>query len=51
MEQAASERFVLYGGDLRNSIEAGCNSVGELIVKRLYRNGDEVALVNHIPLV
>uniref|UniRef100_A0A1I8JVV1 Luciferin 4-monooxygenase n=1 Tax=Anopheles quadriannulatus TaxID=34691 RepID=A0A1I8JVV1_ANOQN len=48
MEQAASERFVLYGGDLRNSIEAGCNSVGELIVKRLYRNGDEVALIDGV---
>uniref|UniRef100_A0A240PPC7 Luciferin 4-monooxygenase n=1 Tax=Anopheles christyi TaxID=43041 RepID=A0A240PPC7_9DIPT len=49
MEQAASERLhVLYGGDLRNSIEDGCNSVGELIVKRLYRNGDEVALVDGV---
>uniref|UniRef100_A0A240PPP9 Luciferin 4-monooxygenase n=1 Tax=Anopheles epiroticus TaxID=199890 RepID=A0A240PPP9_9DIPT len=48
MEQAASERFVLYGGDLRHSIEAGCNSVGELVVKRLYRNGDEVALVDGV---
>ncbi|XP_049278967.1 uncharacterized protein LOC125761666 [Anopheles funestus] len=48
MEQAASERFVLYGGDLRNSIEDGCNSFGELVVKRLHRNGDEVALVDAV---
>ncbi|XP_053667599.1 uncharacterized protein LOC128717948 [Anopheles marshallii] len=47
-QQAASERFVLYGGDLRNSIEAGCNSLGELVVKRLLRNGDEVALVDAV---
>uniref|UniRef100_A0A182MLJ2 Luciferin 4-monooxygenase n=1 Tax=Anopheles culicifacies TaxID=139723 RepID=A0A182MLJ2_9DIPT len=48
MEQAASEHFVLYGGDLRNSIEDGCNSLGELVVKRLNRNGDDVALVDAI---
>uniref|UniRef100_A0A182Q9Y0 Luciferin 4-monooxygenase n=1 Tax=Anopheles farauti TaxID=69004 RepID=A0A182Q9Y0_9DIPT len=48
MEQTTSERHVLYGGDLRNSIEAGCNSFGELVVKRLFRNGDDVALVDGV---
>ncbi|KFB34945.1 AGAP003482-PA-like protein [Anopheles sinensis] len=45
---AASEQFVLYGGDLRNSIEDGCRSFGELVVKRLYRNGKKVALVDGV---
>uniref|UniRef100_A0AAG5CNP2 Luciferin 4-monooxygenase n=1 Tax=Anopheles atroparvus TaxID=41427 RepID=A0AAG5CNP2_ANOAO len=45
---AASEHFVLYGGDLQKSIEDGCRSLGELVVKRLYRNGDKVALVDGV---
>ncbi|XP_050085689.1 uncharacterized protein LOC126571319 [Anopheles aquasalis] len=45
---ATSERFVLYGGDLRYSIEDGCRSFGELLIKRLYRNGTEVGLVDGV---
>ncbi|XP_035774716.1 luciferin 4-monooxygenase-like [Anopheles albimanus] len=45
---ATSERFVVYGGDLRNSIEDGCRSLGELVIKRLYHNGTDVALVDGV---
>ncbi|XP_053671259.1 uncharacterized protein LOC128721490 [Anopheles nili] len=48
MDKTSSDRFVLYGGDLRNSIEDGCRSLGELILKRLHRNGDEVALIDGV---
>ncbi|XP_052868110.1 uncharacterized protein LOC128274065 [Anopheles cruzii] len=48
MEVPITERNVVYGGDLCRSIEDGCNSFGELVVRRLYRNGTEVALIDGV---
>lgn len=40
------EKYVFYGGSLEEPIEAGCHSLGELIIKRLKENGDGIAFVS-----
>lgn len=36
------EQYVFYGGSTEESVESGCRSLGELIIKRLRENGDEI---------
>lgn len=40
------EQYVFYGGSTEESVESGCRSLGELIIKRLRENGDGVALTD-----
>ncbi|XP_062535821.1 uncharacterized protein LOC134204985 [Armigeres subalbatus] len=40
------EQYVFYGGSTSESVEAGCSSLGELIIKRLRENGDDVAFID-----
>ncbi|XP_053671483.1 uncharacterized protein LOC128721693 [Anopheles nili] len=42
------EKYVFYGGSLEEPIEAGCRSLGELIIKRLKENGDGVAFIDGV---
>uniref|UniRef100_A0A182WW21 Luciferin 4-monooxygenase n=1 Tax=Anopheles quadriannulatus TaxID=34691 RepID=A0A182WW21_ANOQN len=42
------EKYVFYGGSLEEPIEAGCHSLGELIIKRLKENGDGVAFIDGV---
>uniref|UniRef100_A0A182TA88 Luciferin 4-monooxygenase n=1 Tax=Anopheles maculatus TaxID=74869 RepID=A0A182TA88_9DIPT len=43
---STDEKYVFYGGSLEEPIEAGCNSLGELIIKRLKENGEGVAYID-----
>ncbi|XP_058128725.1 uncharacterized protein LOC131289977 [Anopheles ziemanni] len=45
---STDEKYVFYGGPLEEPIEAGCRSLGELIIKRLKENGDEVAFIDAV---
>ncbi|XP_065091103.1 uncharacterized protein LOC135712053 [Ochlerotatus camptorhynchus] len=40
------EQYVFYGGSTEESVESGCRSLGELIVKRLRENGDDIACID-----
>lgn len=44
----AEEQYVFYGGSTDESVEDGCRSLGELILKRLRENGDDVAFIDGI---
>ncbi|XP_052868111.1 uncharacterized protein LOC128274066 [Anopheles cruzii] len=43
---SVNEKYVFYGGELEEPIEGGCRSLGELIIKRLKENGDDVAFID-----
>ncbi|XP_053682751.1 uncharacterized protein LOC128733146 [Sabethes cyaneus] len=42
------EKYVFYGGSTNESVEAGCQSLGALIIKRLRENGDCVAFTDGV---
>lgn len=46
MTNSKGEEYVFYGGSTDESVEAGCRSLGELIIKRLRENGDDVAYID-----
>lgn len=46
MSNSKKEEYVFYGGSTEESVEAGCRSLGELIIKRLRENGDDVSYVS-----
>ncbi|XP_019931222.3 uncharacterized protein LOC109621595 [Aedes albopictus] len=46
MNNSKKEEYVFYGGSTEESVEAGCRSLGELIIKRLRENGDDVSYID-----
>ncbi|XP_058466106.1 uncharacterized protein LOC131439286 [Malaya genurostris] len=42
------EKYVFYGGATEESVESDCLSLGELIIKRLRANGDDVVFTDAI---
>lgn len=48
MTDNEGKEYVFYGGSTDESVEAGCRSLGELIIKRLRENGDDVAYVSRL---
>ncbi|XP_038122715.1 4-coumarate--CoA ligase 1-like [Culex quinquefasciatus] len=48
MAAPTEEQYVFYGGSTDESVENGCRSLGELILKRMRTNGDDVAFIDGI---
>lgn len=46
MAAQTEEQYIFYGGSTDESVEDGCRSLGELILKRMRTNGDDVAFVS-----
>ncbi|XP_055543015.1 uncharacterized protein LOC129728590 [Wyeomyia smithii] len=44
----SNEKYIFYGGPTEESVEAGCQSLGALIIKRLRENGDCVAFTDGV---
>ncbi|XP_058465853.1 uncharacterized protein LOC131439169 [Malaya genurostris] len=42
------EKYVFYGGSTEESVESDCRSLGELIIKRLRGNGDDVVFTDAV---